>query len=467
MSIKDFSDALRSQAYKAWFQRLSTDNILKTSASDLRANELGDEFNSFYISRDTVKQLLAKLYEADIPNEEVEKVFGKLKQAVYRRGKASAKLISEPYVSGEALYFPRISFDQITSVLNKGFEDALRDNKGKKISDYFQKGHVFGIFPKKVSVISKSLSANTTIDPKSKSLLLGILADLEKQLLEEDLATSNLKTSSFELYAKYAKKPSKYLVELQLKEVNEAAGRSQVLISKALRKFFNPGAVTFSKDGGIKFSAGAGEQRLQEIAESNAKKLLGAKGSPSYLELLEAYMADIIRNGKARAKEPNYSIPLTKVGKTKSSKIDTSEYTKKVKEDLTKVKKLKAEISSLSTRQPSKPQITSLQTILDAYLVKRVKENMQTETQFAMGSRKLLTDRTGRFAESVEVKRLTESRSGMVTAFYTYMKNPYATFSAGGRMERPKTRDPKLLISRSIREIAAQNAYNNLRAINV
>jgi hypothetical protein len=55
----------------------------------------------------------------------------------------------------------------------------------------------------------------------------------------------------------------------------------------------------------------------------------------------------------------------------------------------------------------------------------------------------------------------------MITAFYTYMKNPYATFSAGGRMERPKTRDPKLLISRSIREIAAQNAYNNLRAINV
>jgi hypothetical protein len=47
------------------------------------------------------------------------------------------------------------------------------------------------------------------------------------------------------------------------------------------------------------------------------------------------------------------------------------------------------------------------------------------------------------------------------------MKNPYATFSAGGKQDRPKTRDPKLLIGKSIRDIASQVVANKLRAISV
>ena len=43
MSIAEFSTALRSQALKSWFQRLSTDNILKLSAKDIRKKESGKE----------------------------------------------------------------------------------------------------------------------------------------------------------------------------------------------------------------------------------------------------------------------------------------------------------------------------------------------------------------------------------------------------------------------------------------
>jgi hypothetical protein len=60
---------------------------------------------------------------------------------------------------------------------------------------------------------------------------------------------------------------------------------------------------------------------------------------------------------------------------------------------------------------------------------------------------------------------MSQSRAGMITAFYSYMKNPYATFSDGGRQQNPKSRDPKLLISKSIREIAAQQVGNRLRAV--
>ena len=101
-----------------------------------------------------------------------------------------------------------------------------------------------------------------------------------------------------------------------------------------------------------------------------------------------------------------------------------------------------------------------MQSLLDAALVQQVKQNM------GGGSRRdILNLRSGRLAESVKVERLSESRAGMITAFYSYMKNPYATFSDGGRQQIPRTRDPKLLISKSIREIAQQQAANRLRAV--
>jgi hypothetical protein len=104
--------------------------------------------------------------------------------------------------------------------------------------------------------------------------------------------------------------------------------------------------------------------------------------------------------------------------------------------------------------------LVTLQTLINSLLAKTIKENMGTG-----GRRDILNLRTGRFAESVRVERLSESREGMITAFYTYMRNPYGTFSAGGRQEYPKSRDPKLLISKSIREIAETQVKNRLRAV--
>ena len=79
-------------------------------------------------------------------------------------------------------------------------------------------------------------------------------------------------------------------------------------------------------------------------------------------------------------------------------------------------------------------------------------------------SKRILNYRTGRFAASAIVETMSQSRQGMITAFYSYMKNPYQTFEPGFKQGSPKTRDPKLLISQSIREIAAIRVGNQLRA---
>ena len=78
---------------------------------------------------------------------------------------------------------------------------------------------------------------------------------------------------------------------------------------------------------------------------------------------------------------------------------------------------------------------------------------------------RILNLQTGRLATSTEVERVSITRQGEVLAFYNYMKNPYATFSEGGKQQYPRTRDPKLLISKSIRQIATTMGINRMRAI--
>jgi hypothetical protein len=463
MSISAFSEALKSSALKAWFQRLSTDNILKLAAKDIRKKESGKEFTSFYITNKTVSDIIEKLSGANASPELVTKVFTKLSKIKYGTGNVG-KSITEPYVEGQALYFPRISMDNIGTLLDTGFEEVLAEAKSRdpsiKISSYFQKGHVFGIFPKKLAETRKSLANNTTLTDQARSLLVGFLEDLEKQLEAEDLATSNLKTPSYGLYAKYKKRTSSYLVEMQLVEDNEAAGRSQATLSKAVRKYLNPGAITFTSSG-IKFTEGDAEQRIKKLMEDNVEKLLGTKGSPSMLDLIQASIADSLRGKQISKRE--YTIPRVKLAQAKPAKIDNRQVKAQIKKDLEQVRKLKASVKSVPKfEKPQVLNLINLQSLINNQLQDVISANMGDGS-----SRNVLNYRTGRLASSAKVETMSQSRAGMITAFYSYMKNPYATFSDGGKQQNPKSRDPKLLIAKSIREIAQQQVGNRLRAVTI
>ena len=104
--------------------------------------------------------------------------------------------------------------------------------------------------------------------------------------------------------------------------------------------------------------------------------------------------------------------------------------------------------------------LTSLQNLINTHLQDVISANMGSGS-----SRNILNYQTGRFAASAKVERMSESREGMITAFYSYMKNPYQTFEPSFRQGSPKTRDPKLLIASSIREIAASKVGNRMRAV--
>lgn len=120
----------------------------------------------------------------------------------------------------------------------------------------------------------------------------------------------------------------------------------------------------------------------------------------------------------------------------------------------------------LRTNQGQFYSLTSLQTLINTHLQNVISANMGDEG-YPGGQRRILNYRTGRFAASAQVERLSQSREGAITAFYSYMKNPYQVFEPGYSMGKPATRDPKLLIGKSIREIAATKVGNKLRAVSI
>lgn len=101
--------------------------------------------------------------------------------------------------------------------------------------------------------------------------------------------------------------------------------------------------------------------------------------------------------------------------------------------------------------------LITLQSLINAVLTDTLQENMNTPA---------LNYRTGRFANSVKVESITKGRAGMLSIFYSYMKNPYQTFEPGYAQGSP-ARDPRLLISKSIRQIAIQLVERRFRSIRV
>lgn len=202
-------------------------------------------------------------------------------------------------------------------------------------------------------------------------------------------------------------------------------------------------------------------KRVSEIFEKNKQYIeeliSNVHGSPS----LKDYIADNIE-GLIKG-EP--SIKLTKTSKAHGvSKTN-------IGSKPTTIKKTPANKTLPTKKQVTKPKVSSsykgaATSLAALHVLLMVKINEQVRKNMGTGNAtKVLNYRTGRFSESVKVTQLTQSRAGMISAFYTYMKMPYSTFSEGGAQQYPRSRDPKLLISSSIREIAASAAYNKLRAV--
>jgi|TARA_Y100000310_G_C20611546_1_gene778238 hypothetical protein len=174
-------------------------------------------------------------------------------------------------------------------------------------------------------------------------------------------------------------------------------------------------------------------------------KLVNDPTSPS----LEKMYQEIIAAALLGKKVPKYNVDIgfkEKRGRTVTKKQIRSPKSKE-KRAGSKGGKLKLQ-HQLRDAAGRFANPTSLVHLLNKKLTAKIKENMQEPG---------LVNRSGTFAESVRILKASQSKNaGMPILQYTYDRDPYGVFEVGAGDSRWATaaRDPRVVIDKSIREVA-------------
>ena len=135
-------------------------------------------------------------------------------------------------------------------------------------------------------------------------------------------------------------------------------------------------------------------------------------------------------------------------------KLSNSSVSKTLKSKAKKGTNKKAKLSSLGLKRVELKEGSASSTIALAALINQKLPETVRGNMGVPG----LQNRTGRFANSARVTDVTTTSQGFPSIGYTYQKRPYQVFEQGaGKFPwASKDRDPRVVIERSIREIAAE-----------
>jgi len=181
---------------------------------------------------------------------------------------------------------------------------------------------------------------------------------------------------------------------------------------------------------------------IQEFIDNYGDDYLHVTSSKSIIQTYSDTISDVLMDKKVK--------PQRSSSKRKYKKRNT----KKPRKHRGTVAKVPAGRVRPRTSGGQFTSTMNIQAILNAKIKETVADNM--------GEGGALVYRTGRFAGSVGVEKVMQSRQGTLTAFYTYMKAPYQTFERGFKQGSLR-RDPRKLISASIREIARETLNHKLQ----
>lgn len=333
------------------------------------------------------------------------------------------------------------------------------------------KGHIYGFMTGAVLGARDELY-NYLTDPKAPIMsdddadhALSFLDTLVRHLQKLDIDSAELKTLTSPVFLKYNKSATQFLVELQTQTENEASAKlvqklaGQIRGQTGIRALINPRSTQEKALKGLL-------DILQNDPAFSPGEIIDFKSSPSMKDLITDVLMEEFGKKPKHPKEiksqkiklPN-NVVLAYVDE-KAKENYRKQLKKTIADAKTNQQKIKKQKQNIAQAKLQQTNLLSLVNLINSQLQDVISANMGDGS-----SRNILNYRTGRFASTVKAEHATTSRQGMISVFYSYMKNPYATFSAGGRQSVPASRDPKLLISKSIREIAQQKIGNRLRAV--
>lgn len=498
MTAKAFADTLKKiPVVKEWAsdQRGVTGVLQQTRKSS--ESEIQASIVDFRLSKDQLATILGNDSTANAIFKQISST-----------GNYAPVVAAEPgsiehYTANgrEYVIFNSVKFSGLNNTISKYLERIAKDaglegpseGLAGRVSNFvstqkYEKGHVYGwantlVYRTRTDILAALTDpARQTADfkpvpqeqlAKEIDALDNFINALLDNLEAYDELVSGIDDINSPVYAKYRKTDNRWLIQWEAKVGNLAAGN---VVGRVVGTQKTVGIRGFLKEAGYSTSQNLVDTALKNMLNSFVKEGLSSAGSsnflrletsPKLIEMIEDTLLSSMRGTKKKFKDAYtgtldklVTIPVTKVVNKAKAVASARRAKAELRNLKNKAAAAKRKINKSVAKDPPALNLLSLTNIINSGLHDRLRENMGT------GSRRdVLNYRTGRFASSVKIDHLTISRQGMLTAFYTYMKNPYATFSAGGRREYPRSRDPKLLISKSIRELAAQQVTNQLRAV--
>ena len=289
----------------------------------------------------------------------------------------------------------------------------LTKEQANKASPELHKGH--GVY------------GNAVVQSKVASTFAGLSSDqlsLVKQGLEAFGSTAEYKDDA------------EQILKLMTKH-------SQIVTKKGSLKAQYFSIVSF-QDGASNALDKEDEQRLRRSYEKflkNAPEFIpDMKGSSTMKEKVVAYLGH-----EFTSKSKNVKATFKKAELKSSGTSKASNQRKKPKVSI-RNRRSNVKVRTKSNGINSQP--LALIQAFNAKLPDKIAANMKSPR---------LNYRTGRFADSVKVLDIQSTPQGFLSFGYTYQKNPYQTFEPGFAQGDPD-RDPRKLIDRSMREIAAEFA---------
>ena len=337
-------------------------------------------------------------------------------------GRFSELGLPPSYVVGENTFIVSsfgYSINQVKSAMLKEFTNAglITTEQSKELSKNIHKGH----------------------GAKGSAISQVQIASAISAIPDEHI--SNL-SDAFKAYCKTASIPA-----FSKKEINRLLVNHKQIVGKdgkLTEEYFSVVSFQLGKENiGIDSQMEkAVKKHFEDFLNTLTPKMFNMEGSSSMKEKMTKVLLDQFSGNKnVKVKSPSKNAKLKTKHKTESKQKKRNIQAGAIKAGGS-IKKAK-----MRTR-PSNFSTVRLMGLLNSQLPKVVAKNMGAPA---------LVNRTGRFASSVRVTDVAITPKGFRSIGYTYQLGPYQTFEPG-YAQGDVNRDPRALIDKSIREIAASVA---------
>lgn len=370
------------------------------------------------------KHLAKALKQAQKHAKKLQSTFKTRNKRRYNAVVAKLPEIGLPYILNKDMFIVSSFSRSISTIKNTMLktlvaEGALSEAQSKEASKNLHKGH--GAQGNAISQVQIASSVSGLDAPTKKLLLHNIEAAFRRGEIDDisHREITRLITKGDQIVTKKGKLTSKYVsvIAFQSGKDNIADSAEEKAVKGVFRKF------------------------ITELTP----EILDMEGSPSLKDKTAAVVINKFRGKKdIKVKAPNVKMGTKTNSKGKGADVPNSIALSAIKVKRRK-KKARAKASGSAASQP-----LQLIGIINKELPDTVKKNMREPA---------LVNRSGRFAESVRLTDVIQTPQGFPSFGYTYQRNPYQVFEEGssGNWSNGQ-RDPRDLIDRSIREIAAQFA---------